>query len=94
MDVTSIALALGGIAGSSLKAVTANDQITFSRKSVADILIGGAVGVLYPLFPIIALPPNAGLLQQAVMIAVIAYFTGDVAVNLAQKLGIGTPPQK
>lgn len=88
MDPT-IALALGGIAGSALKAFVSNDQGTFSKKSLADVLIGGAVGLLYPLYPIISLPPGASLAQQATLIAVIAYFTGDLALNVLQKVSAG-----
>ena len=90
----SIAFAVGGILGSSLKAVSSNDQTTFSRKSIVDIAIGGLVGILLPLFPLIPIPKDASMVQQMALVAAIAYFTGDLAVNFAQKLGFGSSPQK
>jgi uncharacterized membrane protein YraQ (UPF0718 family) len=85
MDV-SVYLALGGIAGSALKAFVSNDQVTLSRKSIADVLLGGAVGVLLPLFPVIPIPKDASVLQQAALVGAVAYLAGDVLVNLFQKL--------
>lgn len=98
MDL-SVYLALGGIAGSALKAYVSADQVTFGRKSLADVLLGGAVGVLLPLFPIIPIPKDASILQQAALVGAVAYLTGDVLVNLfgklvgVDKLGAAAPPK-
>lgn len=86
-----IAMAVGGIVGSALKAFVTNSQHTLSRQSIADILIGGAVGILYPLFPLIELPATASPLQKAAMIGVLAYFSSDLTANIATKLGLKKP---
>jgi len=88
---------LGGLVGSGLKAVITTSQETFSRKSVVDIAIGGMVGVLYPLYPIV--PLEGTMLQQAAEIAVISYFAGDLLQNaitnrvpaLSKRMNGGTP---
>jgi uncharacterized membrane protein YraQ (UPF0718 family) len=95
----SIALALGGIVGSALRVFITNDQTTFSRKSIGDILVGGAVGVLWPLYPLVELPVGASVLQQASLIGVVSYLAGDVIQNLVQRVGLKlnggtTPPAK
>lgn len=84
----SIAMALGGLIGSGLKAWVTRSQETFSRASIADVLIGGAVGILYPLFPIVELPAAATALQKAAMIGVLAYFSSDLVANVAGRLGL------
>lgn len=98
----SLAFLIAGLAASALKAYVSSDQATFSRKSVADILIGGAVGLLYPLFPMIPMPANASLIQQAALVGVICYFSSDLLQGILSKLGvtinpnsgISTPPPK
>lgn len=84
----SLVYGIAGLVGSALKAWVSNDQASFSKKSLADILIGGAVGVLYPLFPLIPLPEGANLLQQGAIIGVISYFSSDLITNVMTKFGI------
>lgn len=86
MDV-SIALAIGGLAGSLLRVVVTQDQDTFSKKSVADVVVGGAVGLLYPLYPVIELPAGASILQQAALVGVISYLTGDFVQSIVGRFG-------
>jgi VIT1/CCC1 family predicted Fe2+/Mn2+ transporter len=87
--IPSIAYGIAGLIGSGLKAFVSTDQANISKKSVADVVIGGAVGILYPLFPFVPIPDTASLLQQAVMIGVISYFSSDLVTGILSKLGIG-----
>jgi len=84
----AIYLALGGLVGSGLKAYVTTTQENFSKQSLADVLIGGAVGLLYPLYPVIDFPAGASIVQKAVMIAVIAYFSADLIPGILSKLGV------
>ena len=84
----TIAFAIAGLVAAALKAFVSADQATLSRKSVADVLIGGAVGILYPLFPVVPLPETANLLQQAVLVGVLSYFSSDLLQGILGKLGV------
>lgn len=84
----SLAYGIAGLVGSGLKAWVSNDQSSFSKKSLADVLIGGAVGVLYPLFPFFPMPDGATLLQQSALIGVVSYFSSDLITNIMTKLGL------
>lgn len=81
-------LALGGLAGSALKAYIATDQNTLSRQTIADVAIGAAVGFLYPLYPVIEFPPVASVAQKAVMMGVLSYFSADMIQGVLFKLGV------
>lgn len=82
-------LALGGIVGSALKAWVTTDQMNVSKNTVADVLIGGAVGLIYPLYPVIDFPAAATLVQKAAIIGMIAYFSSDLITNVAARFGVG-----
>ncbi len=84
----SLAYGIAGLIGSGLKAWVSNDQASLSKKSLADVLIGGAVGILYPLMPFVPFPEGANLLQQSAMIGVISYFSSDLITNVMTKFGI------
>lgn len=86
----SLVFGLAGLIGSALKAWVSNDQASFSKKSVADVAIGAAVGILYPLFPVIPLPESASLIQQGAVIGLVSYFSSDLITNVMTKLGITT----
>ena len=78
-------LALGGVCGAALRVIVTTAQPTLSRKSMVDILIGGAVGLLYPLYPVIDFPATATTLQKAAIIALLAYFASDFLVNTVSR---------
>jgi hypothetical protein len=82
----SIAYAIGGLVGSALRVLLTNDQETFSKKSISDIVVGGAVGLLFNIYPVIELPANATLLQQASLVGFIAYATGDLFQSVLGKI--------
>lgn len=86
MDSNVLYLGLGGLIGSALRAAITTDQKTFSRQTIADVIIGGAIGVLYPLYPLIPLPESASLLQRAVIMGMLAYSTSDFATNMFARL--------
>lgn len=86
----SVAFGIAGLVGSALKAWVSNDQASFSKKSLADVLIGGAVGILYPLMPFVPIPDNATLLQSATLIGVVSYFSSDLITNIMTKFGVTT----
>ena len=84
----AIYLALGGLVGSGLKAWLTTTQENFSKQSLADVLIGGAIGFLYPIYPLIDFPVSASIAQKAVMLAVLAYFSADMIPNVLSKIGV------
>lgn len=86
-DPVSLWLAGGALLGSAMRAFLTPAQKTLSRKSIADVVIGGAVGLLYPLYPVVPLPGGASPLQLAVVMFVLAYFSSDFLVNVVTKLG-------
>lgn len=91
-DVLSLVLALAGVAGALARAGLTVSQPFLSRKTIGDALVGGFVGVLWPLYPVIDFPASATLLQKAVIVMVIAYFAGDVLQNgLSRLLGAIRP---
>lgn len=80
-------LALGGLIGSALKAWLTMSQNTFSKQSMADILVGGLVGLLWSVWPMFELPATASLVQKAALVGAFAYFSSDVISNLAKRFG-------
>ena len=88
-------LILAGLAGSAIKAWISMDQATFSKKSIGDVLLGGAVGGLFPLFvdnlpsSIVEMYTKASLLQQALMIGAISYTASDLITGLLARFNIG-----
>lgn len=91
----TIALIIAGLLGSALKSWATTSQATISKRSIADVILGGAVGGLFPLVvswfpdPIPALFRQASALQQALLLGVIAYATSDFVNNVLTKLGVG-----
>ncbi len=89
--IATLVYGLAGLVGSALKAWVSADQKTLSRKSIADVVIGAAVGILYPLYPLVPLPKDANLIQQAALIGVLAYVSSDFIQNALAKVGITLP---
>lgn len=85
----TLAYFIAGLVAAGLKAFFSADQATVSRKSVADVIIGGAVGILYPLYPLFPLPAGANLLQRAAVVLVICYVSTDLLQNILGKAGAG-----
>lgn len=101
IDLLSLWLALGGVAGSVARVLITQSQSWRDRKSIGDVVVGFAVGYLWPLYPLIDFPATATTPQKAVIVAVIAYFAGDVIQNGLSKLasmarvpGNGAPAPK
>ncbi len=87
-----LVLALGGILGAALRVVVTPEQPTFSRRTIADVVLGGVVGLLYPLYPVVQFPADATLLQRAAIVGLVAYFSGDLAAGLAARVkALATP---
>jgi len=85
-DALSLWLAGGGLLGSFLRAWITVSQATWSKQTLVDLVIGGAVGFLYPLYPVIAFPPAATMAQKAVIVGVCAYVAGDFVQNAFQRI--------
>lgn len=94
-DYTVLYLIAAGLAGSALKAWVSMDQATISKKSIGDIVLGGAVGGLFPLMvgslptTISDLFTKATVLQQALLLGVMAYIMSDFVTSLLARFGIG-----
>ncbi len=87
----SLILAIGGLLGSALKSWMTSTQATWSKQSLADVIIGAAIGLLYPLFPLVPFPDGASLAQKGAILFVLSYFGADLLTNLFQRLGMKTP---
>lgn len=81
----TLALAFGGLVGSALRVWVTNDQVNFSKQSIADLVIGAAVGLLWPLYPLFDFPANANIVQQAAIVGLVAYFSSDLLTNVATR---------
>jgi len=93
-----IALFMCGLLGSALKSYVTQSQGTFSRRSVGDILTGGVVAVLVPIYAPALLPGSQNIFGQAMVIFALSYFSSDLLMNVLTKVGIkgidsGTPKQ-
>lgn len=86
-DMVSLMLALGGVVGSAARSALTASQPFASRKTATDLVIGALVGFLWPLYPLIDFPAGSTTLQQAVIVAAIAYITGDALINVLTRLG-------
>lgn len=98
--VASVVFFVAGLIGAACKAFFSNDQATWSSKSVGDVVLGGLTGILFPLFSPMPLPEQANILQQAAVVAGVAYMGSDLIQNALQKFGKAlpgvppTPPSK
>ena len=88
-DLASVVLALGGALGSAMRVLMAPEHPTWSRRSAVEIIMGAASGALYPLYPVIALPAEASLLQRGILMMVIGYVSGNLIMMVAARLGLG-----
>ena len=88
---TQLVLLLAGIIGSALKAWSSNTQTTFSKKSIIDVVIGGAAALLIPTFAPTMIPASATLLTQAAIIVMISYFSSSLVQNIMVKLNVDMP---
>lgn len=91
----TIVLIVAGLLGSALKAWISVSQANISKRSIADVILGGAVGGLFPLLvqsmpsPIPELWVRASLVQEALLLGILAYATSDFINNALGKLGVG-----
>lgn len=90
----SYVLALGGLIGSAIKAWVTVEQPTLSKQSLIDIILGGAVGLLWTIWPPFDLPATASLVQRAAIVGITAYFSSDLLANLARRFMPASPPQE
>ena len=93
-----IVLFLCGLLGSALKSYVTQSQGTFSRRSIGDILTGGVVAVLVPIYAPALLPGSQNVFGQGMVIFALSYFSSDLLMNVLTKVGIkgiesGTPKQ-
>lgn len=86
-----LALAIGGVLGAAFKAWMTVSQETFSRRSVADVVIGGLVGLLWTVYPVFQLPEGASLVQKGALVGIVAYTSSDLLSNLARRFGVVGP---
>lgn len=77
----------GGLVGSACRAAIAPDQVTFSKKSVVDLIIGGLVGVIYPATGAPML--GANVIVQASFVAVLSYAGSGLIQDVLARAGIG-----
>ena len=86
-------LALGGLVGSALKAWITASQATFSKKSIGDVLIGGAVGLLWPVLGPIPIPADLAIAQKAALVGVLAYVASDFLQNAITRVSRMVAPK-
>lgn len=88
-------MALGGALGALAKAIFTTDAPTLSpgvwrpsRQTVRDVLLGGVVGYLWNLYPVIELPAGATVAQRAVLVGVVGYIGADFLPNVLGQLRV------
>ena len=84
----NLALFIAGLIGSALKAWATNSQATWSKKSIIDIVVGGAVAALVPYYLPSLLPQSQPIFVQAITMGLISYFSSDFVQNILGKAGI------
>lgn len=84
-DTLSLVLALGGLSGSAVRVLLTSSQPVVSKKSATELVIGAMAGFLWPLYPLIPFPEHATMLQQAAIVAGVAYLSGDFLLNAFTK---------
>jgi membrane associated rhomboid family serine protease len=94
-------IAIGGMSGSAVKAWATTSQATLSKASIIDVLIGGAVGAIFPLLGPSLLPDAvqtaweaASTAQKAILMGILCYASSDFIQNMLSKLGITIPGGK
>lgn len=80
-----LAYLIAGLLGSALKAWATTSQDTFSKRSVIDVILGGAAAVLIPQFLPNVIPTGVSLLTQAIIVGVISYASSDLIQNMLGK---------
>jgi len=90
MMPTTLQLALFccGLLGSALKAYVTTSQATFSRRSVGDVLTGGVIAVLVPIYAPVLLPAAENIFGQGMVIFALSYFSSDLVTNVLVKIGL------
>lgn len=77
----SVTYFVAGVVGTGCKSLLSQGQDFISKKTVVDIVVGGLVGILLPMFPIIPIPKDANLIQQAAMVAFVSYAAGHAIMS-------------
>lgn len=84
---TTLLLFIAGLVGSALRAASTYSHDTFSPKSITDVIVGGIVGVLYPLS---GAPLPADPWQAAAVVAGASYVGASVLQGALGRLGGAT----
>lgn len=91
--MATLMLTGAGAVGTALRALVSQSQDTFSRKTLADVVIGAFIGGLWPQLGLPML--GTTMLGQAFFIALLSYFTDHALQNYfgsyIEKI-TGTPP--
>lgn len=80
-----LAYLIAGLIGAALKAWATTSQETFSKRSVVDIILGGAAAVLIPQFAPNLIPTGVSLLTQSIIVGVVSYASSDLIQNMLGK---------
>ena len=95
MDKVTLILLAAGLLGAFLRAFADNDQKTWSRQTVVDVVLGGLTGGLTPLAITI---PGDTLTKQFLVVTIMSYAGINVLKDLLGKLNVVipnfTPPLK
>lgn len=87
IDPTTVALFVGGIIGGILRA-TMGKHPTLSKRTLNDIIVGGAVAGVSPLFLPVTIPPTASLFLLALLGLILGTSGSYLLTWAAWKLGI------
>ena len=72
-DVLDVTLLVGGLLGGFLRALVSTSQHWYSKYTIVDVVLGGVVGVCYPLIPFIPIPESATIMQRGALVCALAY---------------------
>lgn len=91
MDPTTrlqLALFLGALLGTAMKAWATNSQATISKRSILDVIIGALSGLLVPSYFPKLVPQGEGVLVAGAAMALVAYASSDFVQNVLGKINV------
>lgn len=94
----ALAFFAGGVVGCACRAAISKSQDFYTRKTVADLIIGGLTGIIYPVIAPIPIPSSAhaNIIQQAAFVALVSYFVDHLLQNyFGQRIAalVAKPPE-
>jgi peptidoglycan/LPS O-acetylase OafA/YrhL len=91
ISAAQVTFLIAGLIGGGLKALASSDQVTWSKKSAIDVVIGGAAAVLIPQMLPSLIPSGVNLFGQGVVVLIASYVSSDIIQQVVGRVGGSTP---